>query len=100
MTLIQEAANALGQISEPESIPALILALNHEDYEVWHAAAEALWLMDAEAEPFLRAGLIDPSMAMRRAALKAVMWLTLEHDEDGARANEVDIWPAMWGWWN
>jgi HEAT repeat protein len=94
------AATALGQIGDPTSVPVLLKALNHHNSHVWHAAAEAMWLMDEATMPYIVEGLIDPDAATRQAALKALLWLSSEFDEDEALERVEDDWIGMWGWWN
>jgi len=94
------AAKALGQIADPTSTPALIQAINHPNSHVWHAAAEALWMMDEEVMPYVIEGLTDAAMDTRRAALKAALWLSAEYDDEEV-ANRDDLdWIDTWGWWN
>lgn len=94
------AATALGQIGDASSAPILIRALNNPNSHVWHAAAEALWSMEEHAMPALIAAIIDESSDTRRAALKGILWLSVEYDEEEARERSNDEWVTMWGWWN
>lgn len=91
------AATALGQIGDASSAPMLIRALNNPNSHVWHAAAEALWSMEEQVMPALIEAIIDESEDTRRAALKGVLWLSVEYDET---ERSDDEWVTMWGWWN
>jgi HEAT repeat protein len=92
------AARALGKINDSEAIPALVQALNTDSSPLWHAAAEALWEMDIPAMPFVLQALLDTDARQRRAALKAVLWLSVEHDEDSL-VDRDDIYWADFGTW-
>ena len=94
------AAKALGQIADPSSVPTLLRALNTRNTQIWHAAAEALWVIDEDAMPYILNSLTDMDMNLRRAALKAILWLSVEFDdEDASLRNDLD-WTGTWGWWN
>jgi hypothetical protein len=78
----------------------LLQALNHSNSHVWHAAAEALWLMDEATMPYILESLIDSDETMRQAALKALLWLSAEFDDEEVADRSDDEWVGMWGWWN
>jgi HEAT repeat protein len=93
------AAKALGKINDPDAIPALIQSLNTNNTHIWHAAAEALWEMDVPAMPFVVEALIDEDAEVRRAALKAALWLSVEHDDDMSDRDDI-YWSDNSAWWN
>jgi hypothetical protein len=37
---------------------------------------------------------------MRSAALKALLWLSAEYDDEEVAERSEDEWVGMWGWWN
>jgi HEAT repeat protein len=67
------AAEALGQIGDPQATPALIQALRDEDFWVRRAAAEALGQIgDPQATPALAQALRDEMWLVRLAAAEAL----------------------------
>jgi HEAT repeat protein len=94
------AAKALGQIADPSSVPTLLRALNTHNTHIWHAAAEALWVIDEDAMPYILTSLMSDDMTLRRAALKAILWLSVEFDDDDAALRDDMDWGGSWGWWN
>jgi energy-coupling factor transporter ATP-binding protein EcfA2 len=65
------AAEALGQIGDPQATPALIQALQDEEWLVRQAAAEALGQIgDPQATPALIQALQDKEWVVREAAAK------------------------------
>ncbi|MDZ4763842.1 MAG: HEAT repeat domain-containing protein [Chloroflexota bacterium] len=93
------AAKALGKINDADAIPALIQSLNTPNMHVWHAAAEALWEMDVPAMPFVIEALIDSDEDVRRAALKAALWLSVEYDDEMSDRDDI-YWSDSGSWWN
>lgn len=92
-------ANALGVMGGSAAAEALVGALNDRDRVIWHAAAEALAGLDDEAMPVVIELLQRPDAALRRAALGALLWLTVEYDEAEPSMSDDGMWGA-WGWWN
>jgi putative membrane-bound dehydrogenase-like protein len=66
----REAANALGRIGNPQSVPALLTAMKGSDRFLDHAIIYALIRL-AEANATAK-GLTDPDNAIKRAALLAL----------------------------
>ncbi|MFZ4828995.1 MAG: HEAT repeat domain-containing protein [Phototrophicaceae bacterium] len=60
----------------------LLLALNDDNTQVWHAAAEALWTVGEEAMRFVVSRLTHPQHDVRTVALKGVLWLSAEWDDE------------------
>lgn len=92
-------ANALGVMGGSAAAEALVSALNEPDRVIWHAAAEALAGLDDDALSAVTDILQRPDPALRRAALSALLWLTVEHNEAEPSMSDGEIW-GMWGWWN
>jgi hypothetical protein len=55
---------------------------------VWHAVAEALWSLSEPVVPLVIEQLLDNDPVMRKGALKGLLWLTREYDEDDLRGGE------------
>jgi HEAT repeat protein len=95
-----EAATALGVISDVRSTEALVRALGEKDSLVWHAAGEALWQIGEEAMPYVIASLIHADHDLRKAALRAVLWLSIDADEEEPLPLDDMGYVETWGWWN
>jgi HEAT repeat protein len=94
------AAKSLGQIADLDAVPALLRALHTRNSHVWHAAAEALWALEEPVVDRVIEHLLDKNETMRKAALKAIIWLTTEWDDDQL-ADRDDLLPGSgYGWWN
>ncbi|MBE2272322.1 MAG: HEAT repeat domain-containing protein [Anaerolinea sp.] len=94
------AAKALGTIGDPTSIPVLLQTLKTENSELWHSAAEALWLMNEDVMPHVITALTHPDHDTRRVGLQAVLWLTAEWDDDEVADRDDYELRDAWGWWN
>ncbi len=66
------AAEALGEIGDPQAVPALVQALRDEDEDVRREAAWALGKIGASAVPALVQALQDEDRWVRRAAAEAL----------------------------
>jgi HEAT repeat protein len=67
------AAEAVGELGDPQAVPALIQTLGDSDGEVRRAAAEALGeLSDPRAIPALSRALGDSDESVRRDAVRAI----------------------------
>jgi len=95
-----EAANALGTIADVRSTETLIRALGEKETEVWHAAGEALWQIGEDVMPRVIDALIDRDHELRKAALRAVLWLSIDADEEEPLPLDDLGWVETWGWWN
>lgn len=93
------AAVALGKIADPSSIEPLLKTLQTDNTHLWHAAAEALWYMEEEATPYIQQAMLSEDVATRRAALKGLLWLSVEYDDENAPDDEEE-WIGVWGYWN
>ena len=72
--------------------------------------SRAMWLRRADkiaeashlmlSAPIDPKALIDPDPSMRKAALKAILWLSAEFNDDEVSDRTEDEWVGMWGWWN
>ncbi len=97
------AAKSLGvlvaQTGDAELVRRMLPGLNDDNTHVWHAIAESLWEMGDVPLQVIMEALIDPTPSLRRAALKAMLWLSVEFDGEFA---EIYIDPdvSIWGWWN
>jgi len=60
----------------------LLFALDDDNTRVWHAAAEALWAVGEEAMRFVLSRLTHPQHDVRSVALKGVLWLSAEWDDE------------------
>lgn len=94
------AAKALGTIGDSTSVPALLQALKTENTDVWHSAAESLWLMNEDVMPHVIEALTSIDHDTRRVALQAVLWLSAEYDDDEVADRDDYEWRDAWGWWN
>lgn len=94
------SAKSLGKINDPDAIPALVASLNTINSRLWHAAAEALWHLDVPAMPYVLDTLLSRDPAVRRAALKAVLWLSVEHDDMDTLDRDDEYWTDISLWWN
>jgi HEAT repeat protein len=94
------AAVVLGQMADTSSIEPLLHTLQTDNSALWHAAAEALWAMEEAATPHIQRAMLSPAMPMRRAALKALLWLSTEFDDDDDLRPDDDGWIGVWGFWN
>ena len=92
-------ADALGSIPSLDAATGLVRALNETDPLIWHAAAEALAGLDEEAMPAVIALLQSREADFRRAALRGLLWLTVEHHEAEVSVSDFDFLNG-WGWWN
>lgn len=104
-TVRYAAAQALGSLFEVEPSAALVRSfirvLDDDDTKVWHIAAENLWSKGELAFPIVVEALLDEDKMMQRLALKAVLWLTAEFDDDTLLVDTMhEEWIANWGWWN
>jgi HEAT repeat protein len=80
------AASALGQIYDPKAIPALLAALDDQDFQVRHSAIGALInLKDQQASEPLKTilGNAQVDAQLRHAAAGALIWI---NREAGAKA--------------
>lgn len=93
------AATALGKIADPSSIEPLLKTLQTDNTHLWHAAAEALWYMEEAATPYIQTAMLSEDVATRRAALKALLWLSVEYDDEEA-PDDAEEWIGVWGYWN
>jgi HEAT repeat protein len=98
------AARALGYFMEETSDPALIrtllYALEDENTQVWHAAAESLWTSGDIVMPIVIDAFQSRSNRLRKVALKALLWLSAEYDDiDLMGYTEREPYTG-WGWWN
>lgn len=94
------AAKALGTIGDVTSVPALLQALKTPNTDVWHSAAESLWLMNEDVMPHVIVALTSRDHDTRRVALQAALWLTAEYDDDEVNDRDDYEWRDAWGWWN
>lgn len=94
------AAKALGTIGDVTSVPILLKALQSHNSEVWHSAAESLWLMNEDVMPYVIEALTSRDHDTRRTALQAVLWLTAEYDDEDVADRDDYEWRDAWGWWN
>ncbi len=94
------AATALGMIGSPRSTDTLLRALTERHSAVWHAAGEALWQLGSEAMDHIVNGLLDSEHEMRKASLRAVLWLSVDADEEDMTSLDDPGWLETWGWLN
>jgi HEAT repeat protein len=94
------AATALGAIGSARSTDTLLRALTERHSAVWHAAGEALWQLGEEAMDHVVHGLLDSEHDMRKAALRAVLWLSVDVDEEDMPSLDDPGWLETWGWLN
>jgi HEAT repeat protein len=92
-------ANALGVMGGSDAAEILVGSLNEPDRVVWHAAAEALAGLDEEAMEAVLVLLQKSDPSFRRAAMNALLWLTVEYDEAEPSVSD-DLILGGWGWWN
>lgn len=93
------SAVALGQIGDASCMPSLIASLNTSNTHVWHAAAESMWAMGEASMQYVIEALLDKDPEIRKAGLKAVLWLSVGYDDDETERPDDDVY-SMWGWWN
>jgi HEAT repeat protein len=98
------ASVALGglllETEDSELVRALLWALDDADTQVWHAAAESLLMVAETAVPVILEMLVSESNARRAVALKALLWLSAEYDDDYAPPMIDPFESTAWGWWN
>jgi hypothetical protein len=57
-------------------------------------------MMDEEVMPYVIEGFMSPDAELRRAALKAALWLSAEYDDEEVSTRDELDWIDTWGWWN
>ena len=97
---LERCDQALGTIGDVTSVPALLQALKTPNTDVWHSAAESLWLMNEDVMPHVIVALTSRDHDTRRVALQAALWLTAEYDDDEVNDRDDYEWRDAWGWWN
>lgn len=86
--------------TDTDMVQTFLRVLNDSNPHVWHMAAEALWSGGPDTFQAVLDALTSPDMSLRRVALKGVLWLTAEFDDEAILDYiEPDI-PGTWGWWN
>lgn len=74
----------------------LLLALHDSNTQVWHTAAESLWTVGEDAMRFVVSRLTHPQHDLREVALKGVLWLSAEWDDETLlRWVETDDTPIL-----
>jgi len=98
------AAQSLGgllvETDATEIVQVLLWALNDPDTNVWHAAAESLLMVAETAVPVILEVLVSDQREARAVALKALLWLSAEYDDDFAPPIVDPYESTGWGWWN
>lgn len=95
-----EAATALGVIADVRSTEVLVRALGEKESIVWHAAGEALWQIGEDVMPRVVTALISPDHELRKSALRAVLWLSIDAEDEEPLPIDDLGWVETWGWWN
>jgi HEAT repeat protein len=81
-------------------IYGLLTALDDPNKEVWHAAAEALWYHGEDMFSVVLDALHSENRQLRRVALKGILWLSTEFDDDIAPEQSWSLTRNNWSWWN
>jgi hypothetical protein len=50
--------------------------------------------------PYILDALVSDQRVTRRVGLKALLWLSVEYDDESAAERQNLDWVNMWGWWN